>query len=89
MGGLVANWRIPTPRQVAHGVTKRRATKAEIAERLTVTQWLMETAGRALSRRGVAYRAEALLGLPKTAQAFRLIEEATLTLRDGVSSPGT
>jgi hypothetical protein len=87
MAGLVAKWGIPTPEQVANGAKKRRATKQEMVERRDVTRWLIETAGRELSRRGVAYRAEALLGLPKTEPAFRLIEEATLDLRDDGEVP--
>jgi hypothetical protein len=82
MAALVARWAIPSPEQVRRGASKNRATAAEMAERRRVTRWLIETAGRPLSRRGNAYRAEALLGLPKTEQAFRLIEEATLWLRD-------
>ena len=59
-----------------------------MAERRRVTRWLVETAGRPLSRRGVAYRAETLLGPPKTEHAFRLIEEMTLTLRDDADLVG-
>ena len=84
MAGLVAKWAIPPP---GSRRTKARATKAEMAERGRVTRWLIETAGRALSRRGVAYRAESLLDLPKTEKAFRLIEEMTLTLRDDGEIP--
>jgi len=82
MAGLVAKWAIPTPEQAKAGIKKGRATAQEMTERHLVTRWLVATAGRSLSRRGVAYRAESLLGLPKTANAFRLIEEATLYLRD-------
>jgi hypothetical protein len=82
MAALVAKWAIPAAEQAQNGATKARATKAEMAERSEVTRWLIETAGRPLSRRGVAYRAEALLDLPKTVKAFRYIEEETLTLRD-------
>lgn len=93
MAGLVAKWAIPTPeeldraRRAGHKLTKPRATAEELAERREVTTWLVETAGRSLSRRGVAYRAEALLGLPKTHKAFRLIEEMTLTLREEGAIP--
>ena len=37
-----------------------------MAERRVVTWWLIVTAERALSVRGVGYRSEAMLGLPKT-----------------------
>lgn len=82
MAGLVAKWAIPTPEQAAVGARKGRATAQEMRERRLVTRWLVETAGRPLTCRGVPYRAAALLGLPKTDKAFRLIEEATLYLRD-------
>jgi hypothetical protein len=82
MAALVARWAIPTPEEAARGKRKARATAAEMEERGEVARWLVATAGRRLSRRGVAYRAEALLGLPKTDKAFRYIEEATLAERD-------
>jgi hypothetical protein len=53
-----------------------------MAQRHVATWWLMTESGRKLSVRGVAYRAESLLGLPKTESAFRLIETATVDLRD-------
>src|SRR5436309_3525787 len=77
LAALVAKWQIPT-----YGAHKHRATDREMAERAVVTRWLITTADRRLSRRGVAYRASALLGLPKTEKAFDLIENMTLSLRD-------
>ena len=79
LAGLVAKWGVPAPGSAAK---KPRATATEMAQRHVATWWLMTTAGRPLSVRGVAYRAEALLALPKTENAFRLIEEATVDLRD-------
>jgi hypothetical protein len=81
--GVVASWHLPTPAELLkHPAPKKRATPREMAERRAVTWWLMTTHGKPLSCRGVGYRAEALLGLPKTDHAFRYIEEATLHLRD-------
>jgi hypothetical protein len=83
LAGVVASWHLPTPAELLeHPATKDRATPQEMAERRAATWWLMTNHGKPLSCRGVAYRAEALLGLPKTEQAFRYIQEATLDLRD-------
>jgi hypothetical protein len=88
LAGLVAKWGLLTPEQrdaaaeAGKEIREHRATKREMEARAEVTRWLVESAGRQLSRRGVAYRAEALLGLPKTSHAFRLIEEMTVTLRE-------
>ena len=76
LAGLTAKWRFATPNG-----KKPRATDAEMAERYLVTWWLIESAGRPLSWRGVADRAASLLGLPKNEKTFRYIEEATLALR--------
>jgi polysaccharide biosynthesis transport protein len=76
LAGLTAKWRFATPNG-----KKPRATDGEMAERHLVTWWLIETAGRPLTCRGVAHRAASQLGLPKTEKTFRYIEEATLALR--------
>ncbi len=86
--GMTANWPILTPEEVKRardaGVnpTKPRASAQELAERRIATSWLTTTADRPLSRRGVAYRAEALLGLPKTETVCGYIEYCTHELRD-------
>jgi succinoglycan biosynthesis transport protein ExoP len=77
LAGLIDKWRFAAPTG-----KKPRATDVEMAERYLVTWWLIETAGRSLSCRDVAYRAASLLGLPKTEKAFRYIEDATLALGD-------
>jgi hypothetical protein len=93
MTTLVAKWGLLTPEQREAAkkedrkVTEHRATEQEMAERREVVEWLVKTAGRPLSRRGVAYRAEVLLGYPKTAHAFRLIDAMTVTLREDGTIP--
>ena len=85
LAALFAGWGIPHDPDVK----KARASQREMAERYTLTWWLIENAvkaGQVLTPRGCAYAAETL-ALPKTEEAFRLIEEATLALRDSYLVP--
>jgi hypothetical protein len=85
----VVCWRADEHRRDGLG-RKPRATDDVVAERRAVVAVVLERALRSgdgpLTSRGAAYALETL-GLPKTREAFRRVEEAALALRDSALVP--